>query len=875
MEGRIHRRVLAYGKQPAATVLADFQNGPDGYTEEQAAAQRERYGAPEQLTTGMRNTLGYRLGRAFANPFTVTLAVLAVISYAADNLLAGAAGRSGTMAVVLAVMLVISGIIRFVQEVRAKGIVDHLAKLVATDVTVRRNGAWAAVPATELVVGDLVRFQAGETVPADLRLVQTGALFISQAALNGESAVISKRSDTCEPRETLAFQGSVVVGGWGEGIVLAVGKETAYGDLAAMTRSPYRGFDQGARAIAWVLIRFMAVLVPVVFIACGVTKGDWLVSFVFALSVAVGLMPELLPMVSMACLAKGSVTMERQQTIVRNVNAMQALGSLDVLCIDKTGTLTGDTVQLEYYLDILGNESEQVLDYAYLNSFYHTGVRNHLDQAIRKYTYFPGKEGHFAKLVQEFPKRGEVPFDYERKYVSVLVAGETDDLLLVKGNIEAVCRRCTMAEYRGQVVPFRPSDMTNVHAVVDDLLDDGMKGLAVAYKRLPKGSPCTVAAEEGLTLVGYLGFFDAPKRSAARAIEKLRNLHVALKVLTGDQLAVAVSVCRRLGLGTNALTGAEIETLSQDELEKRLTEVTIFAEVSPPQKARIVSLLQRAGHTVGFLGDGLNDVPAMLTADVGISVHNAVPAAQQSASVILLQKELDVLERSILEGRKAFANMAKYIKATASSNFGNIFSIVIASVLLPFLPMASVQLVLLNVLYDVLCLVLPWDRVDAELYARPRPWTGRHLGRFMLFFGPISSLFDLATFIFLYVVLCPQQVGLPFAALSEGARQTHFIALFQTGWFLESLWTQILILHFVRTPRLPFVQSRPAVPVLAVTLCGIAAFTVLTFTPGGAFLGLTALPGYYFAFLVLIVGLYMVAISLAKKYYVRTYGSLV
>lgn len=875
MEGNIHRRVLAYGKQPAATVLADFQNGPDGYTEEQATAQRERYGAPAQLTTGMRNTLAYRFGRAFANPFTLTLAVLAAVSFVSDNLLAGPTGRTGTMAVVLAVMLVISGIIRFVQEVRAKGIVDRLARIVATDVTVRRNGAWATVPAGELVVGDLVRFQAGDTVPADVRLVKTGALFVSQAALNGESAVISKRSDSCEPRETLAFRGSVVVGGWGEGIVLAVGKETAYGDLAAMTRSPYRGFDQGARAIAWVLIRFMAVLVPIVFIACGITKGDWLVSFLFALSVAVGLMPELLPMVSMACLAKGSVTMERQQTIVRNVNAMQALGSLDVLCIDKTGTLTGDTVQLEYYLDILGNESEEVLDYAYLNSIYHTGVRNHLDEAIRKYTYFPGKEGHFADLVRNFAKRGEIPFDYDRKCVSVLVAGDTEDLLLVKGNIEAVCQRCTAASYRGQLVPFRPGDMTSVHAVVDDLLDDGMKGLAVAYKRLPKGSSCVDVGEEGLTLVGYLGFFDAPKRSAAGAIQKLQNLRVTLKVLTGDQLAVAVSVCRRLGLGTKALTGEDIERLSQAELEKKLPEVTIFAEVSPSQKARIVSVLQRAGHTVGFLGDGMNDVPAMLTADVGISVHNAVPAVQQCASVILLQKELDVLERSILEGRKAFANMAKYIKATASSNFGNIFSIVIASVLLPFLPMASVQLVLLNVLYDVLCLVLPWDRVDAALYARPRPWTGRHLGRFMLFFGPISSLFDIATFVFLYFVLCPQQVGLPFAALSGGIGQAQFIALFQTGWFLESLWTQIMILHFVRTPQIPFLQSRPSMPVLAVTLCGIAAFTVLTFTSGGALLGLTALPGYYFAFLVLVVGLYVVAISLAKKYYVRTYGTLV
>lgn len=874
MKGNIHRRVLQYGKQPVSAIISAFHIQPDGYTTKQVLAQRERYGANRSLVYGVRNTFIYRLGRAFANPFTLTLAVLAIVSYIADELLDGTVGRTGLMAVVLAVMLVISGIIRFVQELRAKQMIDHLAKLISTTAMVRRGGAWRSIPVADIVVGDTVRFRAGDTIPADLRLTKTRALFVSDAALTGESAAVSKHSDSCKSIETIALQGSLVIGGWGQGIVLAVGSDTAYGDLAAVPHERYRGFDRGARAIAWVFIRFMAILVPVVFLACGFTQGNWLVSLLFALSVAVGLVPELLPMVSMACLAKGSITMERHQTIVRSVNAMQALGGLDVLCIDKTGTLTGNAVKLEYYLDILGNESEQVLTYAYINSLYHTGVTNHLDQAILKYKNLPGKEVYFAALPKQFPRISEIPFDYERKCVSVLVAGEKEDLLIVKGNIDALCHRCTTADYRGQVVPFQPNDMTSVQAVVDDMVDDGMKCLAVAYKRVPKGTACATDIEQGLTLIGYLTFFDAPKHSAASAIAKLHDLHVSVKVLTGDQKAVALSVCRRLGLELTTLTGADIDALSNEELANCLHDTTIFAELSPPQKARLVQILQEKGHTVGFLGDGMNDLPAMLTADVAISVHNAVEAVQQVAGVILLQKDLNVLERGILEGRKAFCNMTKYIKATASSNFGNIFSIVIASVLLPFLPMASMQLLLLNLLYDVLCLVLPWDTVDAELYAKPRPWTGRHLGRFMRFFGPISSVFDLLTFIFLYFVLCPAQVGLSFAALAPGAQQDYFITLFQTGWFLESLWTQILILHFLRTQRIPFLQSRPAAPVLVVTLCGIAAFTILTFTSVGTILGLTILPAYYFVFLIAIVIAYMVTISLAKRYYMRTYGSL-
>ncbi len=878
----MHDRVRHYAYVDTEILFQDLQISKNGYCEEQIENSRKHYGN-NQFTSRSKDTTAFRLRRAFINPFTIILLILAVISFVTDVLLASNFSRNITMVVIILCMLLISGVIRFLQEMRSKRVADHLTHLLHSSVSVLRNGSWTEIPSSDLVVGDIVRFSAGDWIPADIRLTTTSNLFISQSVITGESAILEKDSkvlsaDTLQSYgeyRNIAFMGSAVTGGSGKGIVLAVGQDTVYGGFSGIETSLKNRFNQGANSIAWVLIHFMMVLVPIVFIACGLTKGNWGFAFLFALSVAVGLTPEMLPMVINACLAKGSASMGQKQTIVKNIDAMQGFGSMDVLCVDKTGTLTGDTIHLEYYMDILGNESENVLKLGFLNSLYHTGISNHLDTAILKFREMPSRRKDFKKYAAQHPKLDEVPFDYNRKFSSVLVKEEGSSLLIIKGSVDEVCRRCHYIEYKGTLIPITGKDLSSVHAIVDEMLEDGMKVLAVAYKPLKKDY-LGAEDEHGLTLLGYLTFFDAPKETAADAVQKLQELHVKIKVLTGDHQDVAVSVCRRLGINSKQiLTGRQMEEMTIDEQMLCIEKTTVFAELSPKQKVQIVQILQTNGHTVGFLGDGMNDLPAIVESDVGISVDTAAEAVKESADVILLKKDLNVLEEGILEGRKAFLNMSKYIRITASSNFGNILSIVIASVFLPFFPMTSVQILLLNLLYDTLCLVLPWDYIDDDACSWPLEWSGRTLGRFMKAFGPISSIFDILTFIFLFFILCPGICGDSFSALLEtNSSRSDFISLFQTGWFLESMWTQVLILHLLRTKKIPFFQSRPSIPVMTVTTLGILFFTVLTFTPIGNLIGLTALPPVYFIFLITIVIFYLLLMTLAKKFYIRKYHEL-
>lgn len=874
------QRFMNYAQKNEAALIHDFQLSSEGYNDEQVVRSREQYGS-NLIHKRAHDTVLYRLRRAFINPFTIILFVLAAISFVTDVWLPSDFSRDLTSVLLILSMLLLSGLIRFIQEMKSKHVADHLTSLLHSNVEVLRNGQWTLLPSTELVVGDQIRLSAGDRVPADIRLTDANHFFVSQAIITGESAVLEKTSAQLSQENTrtysdyhnIAFMGSTVIGGTGKGIVLAVGKDTVYGTAPDIHNKEKSHFDQGANAIAWVLIRFMIVLVPLVFIACGLTKGDWLPALLFALSVAVGLTPEMLPMVINACLAKGSASMGRKQTIVKNINAMQGFGSMDVLCVDKTGTLTGDTLQLEYYMDVLGNESTKTLDLAYLNSLYHTGAENHLDQSILTCRTMPGHQEHFETLAQKHPKLDEWPFDYETKAASVLVKEGDHQLLIVKGSVTEVARRCRCIDYKGSCYARPNDDDASIHAVVDEMLEDGMKVLAVAYKKLSSNqSPKT--DEQDLTLLGYLAFFDAPKESAATAIETLKKQRVAVRVLTGDQKKVALSICNRLNIDTTqVLTGAELDALDDDTQAIRIEQTTVFAELSPKQKANIVQVLKENGHTVGFLGDGMNDLPAITAADVGISVDTAAEAVQESSDVILLKKDLNVLEAGIVEGRKAFVNMSKYIRITASSNLGNILAIVAASVFLPFLPMTSIQLLLLNLLYDTLCLVLPWDRVDDDALARPAEWSGRTLSRFMRVFGPVSSIFDLCTFAFLFFVFCPSICGGNFSTLSNSDALT-FIAVFQTGWFLESLWTQVLILHLLRSKKIPFLQSRPSDAVMLVTLLGIVLFTTLTFTPIGRLIGLTALPASYFLFLVVIVLMYLLLVTWVKKCYVKKFHEL-
>ena len=877
--------IKKYAYQEIEEIYKELGTSPEGLDVHRVDAMRETYGA-NFFEQRKRDTLIRCLRRAFINPFTVILFVLGVISLVTDVVLASNFTRNETTAVIIFSMILISGIIRLIQEVRAKNAAQQLNRLIHESITVRRDGKLKEIPAEELVVGDIVLLSAGDRVPADIRLTAAHDLFVSQASITGESAIREKtcgvlssdRPESTVQLENLAFMATTVISGKGEGLVLAVGKDTVYGSFAKEDADDKQSFHQGANSIAWVLLRFTAVLVPIVFILLWVTGGRWLESLAFALSVAVGLMPEMLPMVMAACLAKGSISMSRKQTIIKDINAMQGFGSMDVLCMDKTGTLTNESILLEYYMDVLGNESETVLDLAFLNSVHHAGVGNPIDNAILACQSMPGRERHFAELRTRYQKQDEIPFDYARKFISTLVTDQNgESQLIVKGDITQVVSRCRQVAFKQDILPIETDSLKSVSSVVDEMLEDGMKVIAVARKPMAGKSQILRSDEDDMILMGYLAFFDAPKKTAKTSVAALRKLKVAPKVLTGDQAKVAVSICRRVGIvPEKMLTGTDIDAMSDSTLREAVETTNVFAALTPGQKARLVSAMRQNGHTVGFLGDGINDIPALCEANVGISVDTAVDAAKDAADVVLLQKDLGVLEQGILEGRKTFTNMLKYIKITASSNFGNIFSIVCASAFLPFLPMTALQILLLNLLYDSLCIVLPWDKLDEEETLAPRDWSGKTLGRFMLSFGPISSLFDIATFLFLYYVLCPAFFGgATYLNLPDPVMKGKYVALFQTGWFLESMWTQVLILHFLRTRKIPFIQSSPSVPVMTVTLLGIVLFTVITFTPAAGIFGLTRLPLWYFLFLFVVVLLYMLLTTVVKTFYQKKYHELI
>ncbi len=876
----IHDRVLKYSKSSLKDIASDFKINSNGYDDETVSDNRSKYGANTYVSKKQDSFL-HCLRRAFINPFSSILFFIGAISLVTELIADNALHKNFTTIAIIYSMLLISGVVRLIQELRAKRITDNLVKLVNTTVNVLRNGQWQELDSSELVVGDQVKLIAGDRVPSDMRIFESTDLFVSQSVITGESEIVEKNADVIidnpdnisEYSNTL-FSGTTITGGKCNGVVIATGKDTVYGGLNLSETDRKHGFDVGANSIARVLIKFMLIMVPVVFVTSGFMNNNWLSAFTFALSVAVGLTPELLPMVVNACLAKGSYSMGKKQTIVKNINAMQSFGSMDVLCVDKTGTLTGDEVLLEYYMDVLGNESQKTLDYAYLSSFYTTGVVNHLDVAISKVVTMPNKTDYYSDLVKRFPKIDEHPFDYSRKYGSVLLKDGADNLIVIKGSIDEVISNCKYIEHSGKVIEIEEDSQKSVHFIVDEMLEDGMKVIAVAYKKV-SNNLLEANLENEFILLGFLAFFDSPKESSISAIKKMQELNLTTKVLTGDNLLVAKSICKRIGINIDrCITGKELDLITDNELPVLVEKVDVFAELTPKQKALIVDTLESNGHTVGFLGDGMNDLPAIIQADVGISVENATDAVKESADVILLKKDLNILEEGVLEGRKAFANMSKYIKITASSNFGNICAIVIASILLPFFPMTSVQLLLLNLLYDILCLVLPWDNVDSDMIKHPLEWSGKKLGGFMTFFGPISSVFDLITFAVMYFIFCPSVCGGAFNTL-DLVSQVKFISIFQTGWFLESMWTQILILQLLRTKKLPFIQSKPGKMVVLVTIAGIVLFTMLPISPLGVILGLSVLPVSFYFFLVVNVIMYLLMVTFAKFIYVKKMKKLI
>ena len=862
-------------KSPEA-VLQQLQSSCDGLANHDVDERLAKYG-PNVIAHEARHGVLRRFLTLLASPLSLLLLALAII-----NLFTGAAGG----AIVIAVMVVLSSLLSFVQEYRSDKAAEHLRSMVRTTVTVLRKDEPEAMrklrkpapgvplrthgsqtceqPLARIVPGDIVYLSVGDIVPADVRVLSSKDLFVSQASLTGESLPVEKFSVAVESKTTpvfdlnnIAFMGTNVVSGTATVVVVTTGVHTAFGHIAAdiAGQRELTSFDRGVNKFIWLIVRFMLIMVPLVFLINGITKGDWLEALLFAVAVAVGLAPEMLPVIITINLAKGALAMSKKKVIVKRLNAIQNFGAMDILCTDKTGTLTQDKVILEKHVDILGHDSEKVTEYAYLNSFHQTGLKNLLDVAVLKYVDVHQK----LKADTEYQKVDEIPFDFQRRRMSVIVQKQdASRILICKGAVEEVLSVCTKAEQAGELISIEGQHVEALGKVVQTLNDDGFRVIAVAYRKIPAAETAFGnLTESDLVLVGYIAFLDPPKDSAFDAIKALNKYGISVKVLTGDNAAVACNVCRQVGLSTeHVLLGSEIDAMSDAVLLTRSESVSIFAKLAPQQKVRVIQALQGKGHVVGYLGDGINDGPALKAADVGISVDSAVDIAKESADIILLKKSLMALKEGVLEGRRVFGNISKYIKMSASSNFGNMLSVLGASAFLPFLPMAPVQILMNNLLYDFSQTTVATDHVDAEYMKQPRQWDIANIGRFMLFLGPVSSLFDYITFGTLWYF---------FEAENNPS-------LFQTGWFIESLLSQTLVVHVIRTGKIPFIQSKPSLPLLLTTFSICLLGIWLPFSPFADALGFTRLPQGYWMTLLAILVAYLVMTQLVKSCVIRRFG---
>ena len=855
-----------------AEVLLRLNTSPAGLSEEEAAERLEMFG-PNEVAQERKHEWLHRLWLAVRNPLVILLTVLATISYATGDL------RAGT---VMLLMVVLGVTLRFVQETKANTAAAKLKAMITVTATVVRDGQPKEIPLQQLVPGDIVKLSAGDMIPGDVRLLTAKDLFIIQGTLTGESLPVEK-SDARDLRTNVSsiehtnicFLGTSVESGAATAVIVATGTQTYFGKMASSLAGQQveTAFDKGVKKYVWMMLSFMFVMVPMVFLINGLFKHNWKDAFFFAMAVAVGLTPEMLPMIVSVCLSKGALAMSKKKVIVKKLSSIQNFGAMDVLCTDKTGTLTIDHVILELHVDVFKNESEAVLRDAYLISHFQTGLKNVLDRAVLKY-----KEIHGELGIDKYKMVDEIPFDFSRRMMSVAIeCPDGERQLLTKGAPEAVFAKCTHFLSDGDVFPMEPILVGDLIEQVNSLSEDGFRVLAVATKKLGTQTTFAKADECDLVLTGYLAFLDPPKETASKAITALRQHGVTVKVLTGDNDLVTRKVCSEVGIhAEKILLGSQVETMTDEQLAAAVETTDVFARLSPAHKKRVVQALQRNKHVVGFMGDGINDAPALRAADVGISVDTAVDIAKESADMILLEKNLMVLEEGVLEGRKVFANILKYIRMGASSNFGNMFSVLGASAWLPFLPMQPIQVLSNNLLYDFSQVPIPTDNVGATQISKPRPWQLGAIAKFIMFIGPISSIFDYTTFALMWfffkcsnlALAAPPELAARFANAAD-ADHTYAAALFSTGWFVESLMTQTLIVHVIRTNLIPFIQSRASWQLTLTTfaIMGIGAW--LPFSPLAQYLGFVPLPWQFWPLLLVTLVCYVGLTQLIKTWLVR------
>ena len=874
-------KVFLAANQPIDSLYTRFETSRGGLTDEQVEEFKDRYGANE-IARKRQDAGLVAFIKTFINPFIGILMMLAIVSLVIDVLMATPDDRDWTTVIIISTMVLLSAILRFVQEQKSSRESEALRKIVKNTASVYRNGSKTSteINISELLPGDVVYLAAGDMIPADMRIVESKDLFVSQSSLTGESDAIEKtpclkdgekKTGNVLELNNICFMGSNVISGSGIGVVFATGQYTYLGTIAKSIIGvrAQTSFDVGINKVSLLLIRFMLVMVPFVFLINGITKGAWFDAFIFAVSVAVGLTPEMLPMIVTSNLAKGAVTMSKRKTIVKNLNSIQSFGAMNILCTDKTGTLTNDKIVLERYINVDGKEDNRVLRHAYFNSFFQTGLKNLIDQAILSHT----KELGFENLEANYKKVDEIPFDFNRRRMSVIIEDkEGKRQIITKGAIEEMLEICSFVESKGQVIPMSDELRTKALADSNGMNNEGMRVMAVAHKSwIEKDLDFAVEDEADMVLIGFLAFLDPPKVSAGKAITRLHTHGIEVKVLSGDNASVVKTICRQVGVDTaSVLTGQEIEGMSDEELGKLIIDVKVFAKLTPMQKTRIITLLQNQGNTVGFLGDGINDASALRQSDIGISVDTAVDIAKESADIILLEKDLMVLEEGVIEGRKIFGNIMKYIKMTASSNFGNMFSIMAASAFLPFLPMLPIHILINNLLYDISQTTIPFDRVDKEYLKIPRKWDASDLSRFMIYIGPISSIFDITTYLLMFFIIGPAVLGHSYSSLAH-VDQLTFQRIFHTGWFIESLLSQTLIVHMIRTRKIPFIQSCASWPVMLLTTLIMAIGILIPFTSLGARIGLVALPGNYFLWLLLTLLCYSGLTQVVKQWYLHRF----
>ncbi len=856
-EMQVSDQLVRLARVDADKGLSALESGVDGLSTAEAALRLKQYG-PNEIAQEKKKNILVRLSDNAKNPLVILLTVLAAVSFATDDMRA---------TIVIMVMVVLGVVLRFYQEMRADDAAAELKAMVAIKSTVVRDGQEMEVPLHNLVPGDVVRLAAGDMVPGDVRVLSAKDLFLNQAALTGESISVEKIAATVSAEDVenpldlpnICFLGSNVESGSATAVVIHTGDRTYLGALAAsiVGEREMTSFDLGVNKFTWLMIRFIGVMVPAVFVINGLSRHDWVEAFLFAVAVAVGLTPEMLPMIVTVNLSKGAIAMAGKKVIVKRLNSIQNIGAMDVLCTDKTGTITEGRIVLERHMDVNGRESERVLQYGYMNSYYHTGLKNLMDEAILDH-------GHLEedlKVKTNFRKIDEIPFDFNRRRMSVILEDKQDQhILICKGAVEEITNLSTTVEIDGKALSVKPEYAAQRKQLVSDLNAQGFRVVAIAYKVMPAGDSdephYEVSDEKDLTLLGYLAFLDPPKESAMEALKRLRDLKVEVKILTGDNDVVTTYICGKVGMPVeHILLGSQIEAMSESQLSAAAAATRIFAKLAPAQKERIVRTLQKNGSVVGFMGDGINDAPALKAADVGISVNSAVDIAKESSDIILLENDLLVLEQGVREGRRVFGNILKYIKMAASSNFGNMFSVVGASAFLPFLPMLPVQVLINNLLYDFSQVPIPTDEVDAEWLVKPRKWEIGNLRRFILFIGPISSIFDYATFcIMLYVFNCWNNPD-----------------LFHTGWFVESLFTQTLIIHIIRTNKIPFLQSWASRPLLLGSLVIVTVGAWLTVSPLADMLGFVPLPTLFWLLLAIMLACYVALTQLVKNWFIARY----